>query len=125
MSETQQPILPITALIISRSKELGLSRNELVRRCGYTQHLKGPSSSWTNSVSEISEATRGLLQALPTALEVSPDDVRQAVEDTQRHFRETEEAAYRASFVPHAIILTDRKIPQPDLRRCHRSACIS
>jgi hypothetical protein len=39
--------------------------------------------------------------------------VRQAVQDTQRLFRETEEAAYRASFVPHAIILTDRKIPQP------------
>lgn len=37
----------------------------------------------------------------------------QAIEDTKRHFKEAEESAYRASFIPHAIIATARKIPQP------------
>ena len=45
MSETQQPILPIKALILTRSKELGLSRTELIRRCELPKHFKGPSSS--------------------------------------------------------------------------------
>jgi hypothetical protein len=35
------------------------------------------------------------------------------MEDTKRQFQDTEEAAYRSSFVPHAIILTERKVPQP------------
>lgn len=110
MTEDQQ--LPITALIIQRSNELGLSRAELVRRSGYTNISKG-----LRRLDELCDgdfrSARGLIQALPTALEVSSDVVAKAVEDTQRHFRETEEAAYRSSFVPHAIILTDRKIPQP------------
>jgi hypothetical protein len=53
------------------------------------------------------------LQALPAALELPVDDVAKAVEDTKRHFQEAEEAAYRASFVPHAIIVTERSIPSP------------
>ena len=112
MSETQQPILPIKALIIQRSKELGLSRTKLIRRAGWANITKG-----LRLLDELCggdfHRTRGLLQALPYALQVSPDVVKQAVEDTQRHIRETEEAAYRSSFAPHAIILTDRKIPQP------------
>jgi hypothetical protein len=110
MTEDQQ--LPITALVIQRSNELGLSRPELVRRSGYTNISKG-----LRRLDELCDgdfrSARGLIQALPTSLEVSSDVVAKAVEDTQRHFRETEEAAYRSSFVPHAIILTDRKIPQP------------
>ena len=46
-------------------------------------------------------------------LEVSPDLVAKAVEDTERQFLAAKEAAYRKSFVPHAIIITERKIPQP------------
>ena len=112
MSETQQPILPIKALIIQRSKELGLSRTDLIRRAGWRNITKGLRLLDEICVGDF-HRTRTLLQALPTALEVSPDEVRQAVEHTQRHIRETEEAAYRSSFVPHAIILTDRKIPHP------------
>lgn len=111
MSETQNT-LPITALIISRSNELGLSRTDLVRHAGYTNITKG-----LRRLEQLCEGefrgTRGLIQALPSILEVSPDIVAKAVEDTQRHFRETEEAAWRAAFVPHAIILTERKRPEP------------
>jgi hypothetical protein len=109
---TDNQHLPITALIIRRSHELGLSRAELVRRAGYTNISKGLRRLDALCDGNFGNA-RGLLEVLPTALQVTPDELRQAVEDTQRHFKETEEAAYRASFVPHAIILTDRRSPAP------------
>jgi hypothetical protein len=104
--------LPITALVISRSKELGLSRSELVRRAGYTNTSKGLRRLEKLCEGEFRSA-RGLIQALPAVLQVSPDAVAKAVEDTERQFQEAKEAAYRKSFVPHAIILTERKTPQP------------
>jgi hypothetical protein len=109
---TERPALPIAELIISRSKELGLSRSELVRRAGYQNISKG-----LRRLEQLCEGefrgTRGLIQALPSVLEVSPDEVKQAVEDTLRQFLEAKEAAYRKSFVPHAIIITERKTPHP------------
>ncbi len=44
---------------------------------------------------------------------VPEEAVRKAVQDTQRQIKEAEERAWRAAFLPHAIILTERKIPQP------------
>ena len=58
-------------------------------------------------------SARGLIQALPSVLQVSPDLVAKAVDDTERQFLMAKEAAYRKSFVPHAIIITERKTPQP------------
>jgi hypothetical protein len=37
--------------------------------------------------------------------------VRKAVEATQRQIQEAEEATWRAEFVPHAIIRTERRLP--------------
>jgi hypothetical protein len=37
---------------------------------------------------------------------VSFDVIKQTVEDTQRHLRESEEAAWRAAFRPHGVIVT-------------------
>ena len=109
---TQDQQLPITTLILSRSKELGLSRTQLVRRSGYTNTAKG-----LRRLDELLEgqfqSTRGLIRALPLALEVSANVVEQAVEDTKRLIRDAEEAAWRSAFVPHAVILTERRIPQP------------
>ena len=59
------------------------------------------------------KGTTALIQALPDALGVSAEVVKEAVEETQRYLRETEEAAWRAAFKPHAIIITDRQRPQP------------
>ena len=53
------------------------------------------------------------MDKLPAALEVPVDVIKRAVEDTQRYIREAEEAAWRAAFRPHAIILTERERPQP------------
>ncbi|MGZ4883373.1 MAG: hypothetical protein ACXV2A_05700 [Halobacteriota archaeon] len=39
--------------------------------------------------------------------------IKQAVEESRQYIRESEEAAWRAAFRPHAIIRTARQIPQP------------
>ena len=39
--------------------------------------------------------------------------VKQAIEDTQRHLHGRAEAAWRAAFRPHAVIILERRIPQP------------
>jgi len=111
MSETQKP-LPINTLITERMTTLGLSRTDLIQRAGYTNIAKG-----LRRLDELCDGdfgtSRGLLHILPSVLEISPDVVTKAVEATKRQFKDTEEAAYRSSFVPHAIILTERKVPQP------------
>ena len=59
------------------------------------------------------QSARALISGLPRALGVPVEVVQKAVDDTARQLLEADEAAWRASFKPHAIILTDRKIPQP------------
>ena len=55
----------------------------------------------------------GLIDMLPAALEVPVDMINHAVEESRQYLRESEEAAWRAAFRPHAIILTERQRPQP------------
>ncbi len=52
-----------------------------------------------------------LIPTLPAALDVPTDLVRKAVEDTQREIHEAEEAAWKAAFIPHAIVQTERERP--------------
>ena len=54
-----------------------------------------------------------LIQTLPSALEVTTDVVKQAIEQTQQELHEADERAWRDSFRPHAIIVPKRKVPQP------------
>jgi hypothetical protein len=104
--------LPIEDLISSRSQELDIGPVELVRRCGYKNLAKGLRRLEELRGGEF-ESTRGLISGLPQALDVPAEVVQKAVEDTTRQLHEAQEAAWRAAFKPHAIILTDRKIPQP------------
>ena len=104
--------LPIQALISGRSEELGLSAVELVRRCGYKNIPKGLRRLEQLCQGDFARSTV-LLHALPYALEVTAEVVKQAVEQTQQNLREAEELAWREAFRPHAIILTEREIPQP------------
>jgi len=48
---------------------------------------------------------------LPAALDVPAEAVHEAVAETARQQREAEDAAYRAAFRPHVIILTEHRIP--------------
>ena len=66
------------------------------------------------------DKTRDLIRALPAALDVPPKVVEHAIEETRRRIAESQEAArhareaaWRAAFRPHAIILTERTVPQP------------
>ena len=113
MTDLAQPSnLPIGELISRRSHELGIGPSELARRCGYKNIGKG-----LRRVEELCrgefQRTRGLISGLPRALGVTVDVVQKAIDDTAKKLHEAEEAAWRASFKPHAIILTDRRIPQP------------
>jgi hypothetical protein len=66
------------------------------------------------------DKTRDLIHALPAALDVPPEVVEHAIEDTRHQIaaaqeaaRHAREAAWRAAFRPHAIILTEQTVPQP------------
>jgi hypothetical protein len=111
--------LAIQSLITNRCRELGLGHGELVRRCGYKNISKGMRRLGQLYAGDLQKG-QALLRVLPIVLEVSPDIVKRAVEETRRQLSEAEtrvavekEAAWRAAFKPHAIILTERSRPEP------------
>jgi hypothetical protein len=103
---------PIDELISSRCLELDVGPVELVRRCGYKNIAKGLRRLEQLHRGEV-KSTRGLISGLPQALDLPAEVVQKAVDDTTKQLHEAHEAAWRASFKPHAIILTDRRIPHP------------
>ena len=88
MSETPQQQLAIEALVRGRCQELGLRPVELVRRCGYQNLSKGLRRLEELRAGDFARTT-GLVRALPTALEVPVDAVREAVEKTERYLHES------------------------------------
>jgi hypothetical protein len=109
----------IETLITTRCHELGLSKARLVQSAGYKNEAKGI-RRLDGLVAGDLEITGGLIQGLPAALKLSPDIISRAIEETRqeiavrkRRVAEQAEAEWRSSFVPHAIILTERKIPSP------------
>jgi hypothetical protein len=111
--------LALTTLITSRCQELRLTRAQLVQRAGYKNVAKGIRRLEGLLAGDL-EAGKSLIQGLPAALNLPADLINRAVEETRRqieHARyraaQEEEAAWRASFKPHAIILTERNRPEP------------
>ncbi|GJE44388.1 hypothetical protein [Methylobacterium soli] len=117
---------PLADLIQKRMRELGLTEEALGRRLGYTNSAKaaGRVHALCNGL-PLSAKSRFALWRLPEALEVPAAVVLLAVADTERLFaqweleaeeerrlaREAEEAAWRASFHPHAVIQTEHTVP--------------
>jgi len=104
--------LPIATLVSGRCKELSLRPVELIRRCGYQNIAKG--------LRRLEQLYQGyfrgcttLIGTLPAALDLPAEVVTEAVESTKRQIHEAKEAAWRAEFVPHAVVLTEREFPQP------------
>ncbi len=114
MSDEQ---LPIETLVCGRCEDLGLRPVELVRRCGYQNISKGLRRLEQLRGGDFKRSA-GLVGALPVALDLPADVVKSAIEETERQLYEAEQAAWRAAFRPHAIILTERKIPQPIFVAC-------
>jgi hypothetical protein len=112
MSDTQEQTLAISALVGRRCKDLGLSDVELVHRCSYKNISKGLRRLEQLHAGDF-KRTAGLVRMLPAALDVPVDAINSAVEETQRYLRDSAEAAWRAAFKPHAVIMTDRERPEP------------
>ena len=117
MSEVHQQALAIETLVRDRCVELGLKPVELVRRCGYQNASKGLRRLEQLRTGDFAR-TSGLLRTLPAALQVPVDVVEAAIQATQRYLHEATEAAWRAAFRPHAVIITERTIPQPIFMAC-------
>jgi hypothetical protein len=111
--------LAIQILICGRCRELSLSRSELVRRCGYRNITKGIRRLEELLAGDL-QRTTSLLSGLAIALELSPDVVQRALNATQQQLEERAsrtameaEAAWRAAFKPHGILLgTDTRPSQ-------------
>ena len=112
--------LALTTLITSRRQELSLTLAHLVRRAGYKNESKGIRRLEGLLAGEL-EASKSLIRGLPIALDLPANRITRAVEETRRQIEQAqhraaqeEQAAWRASFKPHAIILTERQRPEPN-----------
>ena len=102
--------LSIARLIRKRMRDLGITRGGLVRRMGYCNIAKGCRRIDQVCHGQVEMAGK-LRDALVRGLEVDIEVVDKAIEGTRTEMIATEDKAYRESFVPHAVILTERKIP--------------
>jgi hypothetical protein len=110
---------PIHALIESQEKRLGLGRNELGRRCGFKNLAKALRR--IDGVCHGDLDTPGakmVIDALPAALEVDKNVVEKAIAATAEIIAETNrlaeaerDAAWRASFKPHAYLVGSESRP--------------
>ena len=110
---------PIHALIESQQKRLGLGRNETGRRCGFKNLAKA-----LQRIDGVCHGDLDLLGAkmvlhnLAVALEVDKDLVEKAIrstaeiiDKTERHGEFAWDAAWRASFKPHAYLVGSESRP--------------
>jgi hypothetical protein len=116
---TESEPLAIKTLVTTRCHELGLTKARLLRLAGYRNETKGL-RRLDALLAGAMEPARALIQALPVALGLPARTISAAMEETQqqlvtlrRQAAEQAEAEYRAAFRPHAVILTERTIPQP------------
>jgi hypothetical protein len=111
--------LAIEELIDRRSRELGLRPIDLIRRTTCRNEAKGLRRLSALRSGDLASC-KDLIVSLPQALDVPIETVEAVISENKRQLieldeqrRAGEEAAWRASFRPHAIILTDRTVPQP------------
>jgi len=111
--------LAIASLIAGRLRELGLRPADLVRQASYKNIAKGLRRLDELLAGELDKTT-DLICALPAALDLAPETIDRAIEQTRSQIAQAEqtarlarEAAWRAAFRPHAIILTEWAVPQP------------
>ncbi|WP_262269577.1 hypothetical protein [Microvirga yunnanensis] len=108
---------PIGVLIREQMELLGITRPELARRLGYRNLPKGMRQIDSIIAGDL-DATKEQVPALQEALEIKPAVFLSAIEQTRlnadearREAAAARDAAWRAAFRPHAIILTERTVP--------------
>jgi hypothetical protein len=102
--------LPLSILITERCGELELSRSGLVTRCGYRNVSKGLRRLDQVYAGDLEKAA-SLLRGLPKALNLSPETVQRAIDETVQQIAAEAEARWRASFEPCAYLLGTSKTP--------------
>ena len=112
--------LPVSTLIRKRCQELGLSRSELVRRCGYKNISKGLRRLDQVYAGDFDGAA-AFLRGLPEALTLPPETIQEAIEATTRQIAAEADALFRASFKPAAYFLGSSNRPSQIMDvRSHR-----
>ncbi|MFD0935425.1 hypothetical protein ACFQ12_09545 [Methylobacterium trifolii] len=117
---------PLSDLIQNRMRELGLSEEAMGRRLGYANPAKAAGRVYALCNGQpFSAKSRFALRRLPEALGLPVDVVVHAVAATERLFadrkreaeerrrltQEAEDAAWRKTFRPHAVIQTKYTVP--------------
>lgn len=117
---------PLGRLIQARMQELGISSEQLGARLHYRKPAKGAGRVEALCGGHLNNRkSRAALARLASALEVTEENVQEALEATQeliaklhrdaqeqeRVAREAEDAAWRANFSCHAVIDTESKCP--------------
>ncbi len=121
-----QTKLPLAELIESRLRQLGLTQQELGFRLGYSNPVKAGGRIYALCEGYLDNGkSRAALVRLADALELPADQVEHVIELTQESLKErkriadeqrrreihAKELAWRGEFKPHAIVLTERRMP--------------
>jgi hypothetical protein len=118
--------LPLTELIEARLRQLGLTPQALGFRLGYSNPAKAVGRIYALCEGYLdNRKSRAALVRLADALELPADQVQRVIELTRESLVEqkpianerlraenrAKEFAWRAEFKPHAVIITERRIP--------------
>ena len=97
--------LIIHDLIERRCKELAISHQSLVARTSITNSTKG-----LRRLQQLFDgdfiSSRGLIERLPSALDMPPHAIEDAINASKQQITDEIEAAWRSNFVPHALAIT-------------------
>jgi hypothetical protein len=109
--------LPLTSFIVSRCRELGFRKVDLIVRAGYKNRAKGLRRLDALLDGNL-DAPQEMMSSLPRALSISELEFHLVVEQTRLLLEEEKqkaiaaaEAHWRATFIPHAIIVTEQDRP--------------
>jgi hypothetical protein len=101
---------PITDLLDRRMAALGLTDNTLLARLGYRNLAKGHRRLSALRSGDAAVADQ-MMSVLADALDVHPSVLNTVIEGTRAATQAEQDAAYRATFRPHAVFLTERSVP--------------
>ena len=98
--------LSIARLIRKRTQDLGITRGELARRMGYPNVRKGCRQIAMICAGDLFVAET-MREALSRGLEVDSAEIDRSINTTFKENINIESEAYRRSFKPHAVFVTE------------------
>lgn len=102
---------PLAKLIIERLKVLELTKHEFVRRLGYRNIGKGLNRLQQICAGNFTGADY-VLKNLANILQLDPSLVESSLAETERNALLSLRRQYEYQFKPHAVFLTEHRIPQ-------------